>query len=169
MKISVRGVLAGACLGMASVGFSSAAFAEQQLVTHLEGYNIVVDEEGNESFTEASEVKPGQVIEYRMFFQNQGEDAIRQWKPIGPVPLHTKYVADSANTDVRAELRVSVDGGANYEAEPVKRTRTLPDGTVEEYIIPPESYTHISWEVKERLSKDETEVFKYRVKVDSDQ
>lgn len=167
MKFSVRGIVSGLALGAAVLGFSSGALADEQpaLVTHLEGYNVAIDEEGKETFSEAKGVVPGQVIEYRMFFKNQGENAIKQWRPIGPVPVHTTYVANSAITDVRGDLRVSVDGGNSYEAEPVKRTRTLPDGTVEEYIIPPSSYTHVSWNVKERLSSGETEVFKYRVRV----
>lgn len=140
--------------------------AAPEIDSRLKGYLVVVDAEGNESFTPAETAEPGVVIEYRLQFENKGDRAAKDLAVIGPVPANTRYIANTANTAVRHDFTVSIDNGDTWEPEPVVRERKLPDGTIEQYVIPAEQYTHLRWQTRQRLGVDETHEYRYRVIVD---
>jgi len=152
------------CMLLLLTAFTSAANAE--VVSNLEGYLVQTDEEGKEVFAPAEVAEPGFLIEYRLSFKNAGEKSAKDLVVIGPIPANTHYKPNTANTQVRNAFWVSIDNGDSWEAEPVTRVRVLADGTKETYVIPPEQYTHLKWETKERLGAGETHEYKYRVIVD---
>lgn len=120
---------------------------------------LVIDEK---TFEEAKSARPGDVIEYRLTYDNTDEAAVPKMTIKGPVPAGTRYVADSARTDVRARLRFSHDNGATWQAAPLKRKAA--DGKGEE-VVPPEEYTHLQWTVGQPLEKGKPQAFRYRVQV----
>ena len=69
-----------------------------------------------------------------------------------------KTAASAAQTD----FVVSIDGGKNYESEPVKRVVTDEKGKKVEKIIPPSEYSHVRWNLKQPLKAGETQTFSYR-------
>ena len=68
---------------------------------------------GNETFQEAATARPGQVVEYRLFANNEGDTTLPPGTVVvsGPVPDGTTYVANSATPTSDAVLtEFSVDG-----------------------------------------------------------
>lgn len=161
MSKGVR-IVAGLFAALATV--APAAYAAD-LNSKLEQFLVKLDDKGLEKFVEAKESEPGDIIEYRLTYSNSGDKAIPGLNVTGPVPAGTAYVAGSGMTGVTADFRVSIDGGKNWENEPVVRTRVKPDGTVEEYVVTADKYTHIRWFLQERLEPAKAMGFKYRVSV----
>lgn len=143
--------------------FAFAANAE--VASKLEAYVVYEVADGQERFKRADSAEPGETIEYRISYANNGEKSVRDLAATGMVPFNTEYVGESDATKVRSDFRVSIDGGVTWDAEPVVRVRTLPDGSSEEVIIPPSEYTHVRWYAKERLGSKEIQEFRYRVRV----
>jgi len=136
------------------------------LVSRMDVFRIVAGDDGRERAEPASETLPGEVLEYRLSYQNVSEAPLRALVITGPIPENTDYVADSDATMVVADLRVSIDGGGSYEPEPVIRERTLADGSVEEYVVPPAQYTHVRWRSETPIAPGTTQAFRYRVIVE---
>jgi len=142
------------------------------LAVTLEAYvvTVITKEDGatEEHFTEATEVEPGQVIEFRLLVQNQGEATLPTGTVMvtGPVPAGTRYLANSAtpSSDV-ARTAFTADGGQTFSEPPVIITIVNADGEPEEVIAPPEQYTAVRWVVLTPLEPAQTLEFSYRVTV----
>jgi len=154
------------CLCLLSAMISTALAAPEPLESRMEVYRIEATPEGEEVAEPVEEAAPGETLEYRITYQNVSDQPLRSLVITGPIPNATNYVADSASTEVESDLVVSIDGGSRYEEEPVIRTRTLAEGTTEELVVGPERYTHVRWQSRGLLAPNETQVFRYRVKVE---
>lgn len=148
---------------------SVAAFAankqQSPLSTDMAAYVVTVDAKGNETLRAAKKAEPGEVIQYQITSTNSGEQALKGLKAVGPIPANTRYVGQSAYTETRSNLHVSIDGGKTFEKEPVKREKKMPDGSVETVIIPASQYTHIRWTATDALTSGGQHIYNYRVKV----
>ncbi|MGB1257754.1 MAG: hypothetical protein ACPG51_17920 [Thiolinea sp.] len=132
------------------------------LQNSMAAYTVALDNAGNEVLQPASEVAPGQLVEYALTYSNTGNSALKDIVVTGPIPSATAYIGQSAFTHANAQLQVSIDGGNTFEAEPVKRIFTDASGKQIEKIIPPSQYTHVRWNMKQPLNAGETQQFAYR-------
>ena len=139
-----------------------AAPALAEVDSFMEALRVIEDQDGRETFEEARSARPGEVIEYRLTYKNSESTPVSQLKAKGPVPAGTRYVADSARSDVRARLRFSHDGGVTWQAAPLKRKAA--DGKGEE-VVPPEHYSHVQWTAGQPLEKGKPQTYSYRVQV----
>lgn len=130
--------------------------------SRMEAFRVVEDSKGQETFEDAKSASPGEIIEYRLTYENTDAAPVADLKIKTPVPAGTHYVADSARTDVRARLRFSHDNGSTWQAAPLKRKAA--DGKGEE-VVPPEQYTHVQWTTGQALEKGKPQTFLYRVRV----
>ncbi|MEZ5449429.1 MAG: hypothetical protein R3E89_10745 [Thiolinea sp.] len=128
----------------------------------MAAYVVTLDQEGNELLQAATEVEPGQVVEYELTYQNTGDTALKDLVITGPVPSATGYLANSNLAQTAAQFLVSIDGGSKFESEPVKRIVTDASGRKIEKIIPPSEYTHVRWIMQQPLAAGETQKFAYR-------
>ncbi len=127
---------------------------------------VVETEKNKEKLVEAKDVEPNQVVEYQLTYTNQGNSDVSGLKVVGPVPVGTVYLPNSAIAKQSASLRVSIDGGETFESEPVKRTVVKENGEVVEQIVPAEEYTHIQWVPRGAIEGDGGKQFySYRVRV----
>lgn len=140
--------------------------SDEPLVSRMEVLRVLEADDGSERTEPASEALPGDVLEYRLSYENRSDAPLRALVITGPVPANTDYVDDSGATRVASEFVVSIDGGASYEPEPVVRERTLADGSVEEYVVPPREYTHVRWRSGTPIAPEEIQNFRYRVTVE---
>lgn len=129
----------------------------------------VVDDDGNvsEVFTEAEAVFPGQVIEYRLLATNRSAAVIPAGRLtlVGPVPLETRYLADSASPggpDWRLEASLEDEA---FAQPPLFVTRTDAEGREVEVEADPGDYRALRWVVLRALQPDEEIVLHYRVVV----
>lgn len=148
---------------LAAGGFAIAKNqAQSPLQNSMAAYVVTQDARGNEILQAASEVAPGQTVQYALTYANTGRNALNDLVVTGPVPSATTYVGQSAFTQARAKLQVSIDGGKTYEAEPVVRIITDASGKQVRKVIPASEYTHVRWHMQQPLNAGETQQFAYR-------
>ena len=150
-----------------ALSFTGIALASNPVVGNLEAFIVSVDDKGQEVAEVATAAEPGEVMEYRITFVNNGDSSVSGLKVVDPIPENTTFISDSARTEVNALFEVSIDGGLYFEQEPVTRIETQADGSQKEVVIPPEEYTHIRWAVEDALrGEGGQQKYAYRVVVD---
>jgi uncharacterized repeat protein (TIGR01451 family) len=150
---------------LALIAISASFAAQAEVTSKLEAYVVYEVADGQERFKRSDSGEPGDTIEYRISYSNNGEKSVSDLAATGMVPFNTEYVGESDTTKVRSDFRVSIDGGLTLDEEPVVRVRTLPVSRSEEVTIPPSDYTHVRWHANERLGANEIQEFSYRVRV----
>ncbi len=95
--------------------------------------------------------RKGDVLKYTISYSNDGKVPLKDAAMVGPVPIGTTYVADSAAGPERASLVVSADAGRSFAAAPLKEVVANAQGVKEERVIPPERYTHLRWQLLNEL------------------
>lgn len=149
----------------AGVMFNATAKNKPTLVSNMQAYLVKTNAQGKEYRQPAKLTEPGQVIEYNLTYTNQTKKSLSGLVVSGPIPANTSYIGRSAKTGVAAELMVSIDGGATFEREPVRRQQKMANGQLKTVIIPPEKYTNVRWNVKQPISSLGRQLYSYRVKV----
>lgn len=146
-----------------AAGFATTAAAQIESV--MQPYIVTTNDKGEEFFATAAEAEPGDVIEYRVTYTNNGQEAVHGLVVTGPIPNQTQYVSNSSVAGATSSFVVSIDDGNTWDTVPVKRTRKKADGTEIEVIIPASEYDKVRWNVKDRLAAGAAQEFKYRVQV----
>jgi uncharacterized repeat protein (TIGR01451 family) len=107
---------------------------------------------------------PGDVVEYKLTYQNKGDETARDAVIDDPVPKGTTFVAESATSD-GAELVFSMDGGKTFApAAQLTREARLPSGEIEKRPVPPSEYTHLRWIIRQ-IPPGATGSVSFRVRV----
>jgi uncharacterized repeat protein (TIGR01451 family) len=138
------------------------AFAQDNPVAvRLEIYVVnVVD--GQEELKEATQARPGQMVEYRLFATNTGDTTLPAGTVVitGPIPEGTAFVADSATPSSDSLLtEYSVDGTAFYEP-PI-----LVGADGQRTVAKPTDYKAVRWTLLENMAPGDEVTFAYRVTV----
>lgn len=147
------------------LGLSVNTYAQSGEVSSvLKAFSITFDADSNEVATEVTEVKPGDIIEYRLTYQNGTGGDISQLKPVLPIPLEMFYLEDTA---MPALSGASISPTANdFRQPPLTRQVTLPDGSQVNRAIPSEEYRRLQWLVP-ALAAGESVTLTARVEVRS--
>lgn len=112
----------------------------------------------------AREVRPGDVLSYKVVFVNRHKTTIRNVRIDGPVPSGTSISRASekvSRTD--AEVRYAVDGKSAFEAAPAE-TLTV-NGQSQSRAVSAERFSTIRWIVAGNVLPGDTVVAEYEVKV----
>ena len=151
---------------VAATAFTAVIADEDPLTSALEAYIVTETEDGSENIEPAESVIPGDVIEYRISYSNNGENSISGLVVTGPVPSGVEYVGESAASEEPHNLEVSTDNGETWQVEPVMRTVTDEEsGEAREEVVPPTEYTHVRWVSVNPMDPEETQQYRYRVRV----
>lgn len=134
---------------------------EEALSSELTAYKVIIDPAGEEIFEPTETALPGDLIEYRIAYENLTEEALSGLEVRIPVPVSTDYIAGSAQASIPALFEASIDSGAAYSAEPVIK---IVNG--EEVEAEPEEYTNLRWTPAQALGAGEEFTFSYRVAVE---
>lgn len=151
-----------ASIAVGGLAIANTKPADPALQSNMKAYVITTDKAGKDLATPATEVTPGQVVEYRLTYKNVSDKPLSGIAVTGPIPNSTTYMAKTAASAAQTDFVVSIDGGKNYESEPVKRVVTDEKGKKVEKIIPPSEYSHVRWNLKQPLKAGETQTFSYR-------
>ena len=143
--------------------FSLTALSEGALQSHMKAFIVTPQADGSESFEVAKSVEPGQVIEYRTVYSNTGESTITGLAVVGPVPPGTRYLGESAFSNVTHAFEASIDSGGSWHSEPLLRKVRQPDGSEKEEVVPPEEYTHVRWKAADSIASNGSQEYRYRV------
>jgi len=136
---SAAGVLAIFLL----LGASAAAAGEVAVV--LSAARVVVGEHGAEQLVTTEAVRPGDVVEYRATYTNQGEDMVRGLTATLPIPVDTNYLGLTATP---AGVEASSDG-VHFAPIPLMRKVIGKDGSERWEPVPAAEYRALRWQIAE--------------------
>jgi len=139
MYRSIR--LALAILIVAAAGVAGPARAGEGAVAVELTANRVTKSQGKEVLVPADKAQPGELIEYRALYRNDGKSDARGLMATLPIPLGTQYVPNSA---LPRGVEASLDG-RTFAAVPLKRMEKLPDGRAVEREVPVAEYRALRW------------------------
>jgi len=144
---------------------SLVAFAADPITGTIEARKVVVGEKGTEQFLPANEVRPQDVIEYRLTYANTGAEVVHNVSITDPVPVGVRYVEKTAKNAGNTRVEFSVDSGKTFHAWPVKVTKKNADGKEIAVDASPDMVTHIRWTVNGDLKPKGEVTFAYRATV----
>ncbi|SMO96230.1 DUF11 domain-containing protein [Gracilimonas mengyeensis] len=137
-------------------------FSQDGVSSELNAFLITTNQNGAEVSTEVTEVSPGDLIEYRLTYQNNLPSGITQLTPVLPVPSGTEYQEGTASPEL---YRASISNqGDDFQSLPLMREVTLPSGEVESQEVPAEEYRRLQWVVSS-LDAGESVTLSARVRV----
>lgn len=139
--------------------------AEDPLKATLTALQVVTEAQGKEVLKEARSVQPGEVIEYRLVYQNQGQQTLSKLVVDLPVPGGTSWIAGQA-MPAPLQASLSASGGA-FEAVPLMRTVKDKDGRDTKVAVPVSEYRMLRWLIG-RLDAGKSLTFKARVRVNQE-
>src|SRR2546423_12378375 len=67
----------------------------------------------------AGEVHPGEVLDWTITSENDGNASAHEFKATGQIPAGTVFVAGSTTADGSASVTYSIDHGKTFAAQPV--------------------------------------------------
>jgi uncharacterized repeat protein (TIGR01451 family) len=153
-----RGRFGAATVGILLVALTATAHATVQV--RLTAHRIMKDAKGAETFQVAEQIKPGETVEYRAVYHNEGEAGVEKLIATLPIPAGTEFVAGTASP---AGALASLDG-KTYSAMPLKRKVRLSDGREVERDVPAAEYRFLRWTLGSLGSRKESTV-RTRVRV----
>lgn len=148
-------------LTLAAAALSGAAWAEEPLKSSLKAMLVEMNSEGKEVFLSAEEAAPGDIIEYRLAYENVSKDPLTGLSISVPIPAATGYVGGSAKASDSSIFEASLDNGENWSTEPVYK---MVNG--KKVIASPNEYTLVRWTPAMPLTSGEDFNFAYRVAVE---
>lgn len=140
----------------------------------LKAFRVITTQESgktSEKLEPALDVKPGQVVEYRLEASNTTDRPLSRVALTIPIPKNTYYQALSAQPlQYKGALIVpefSFDSGQSFGKAPLKRKVRVSENGQEvekELEVKPEEYTHVRWVIPQ-LGAKETVVLTLRAVV----
>lgn len=144
------------------LAIAGTAYADDgPLKSEMQALLVTVDADGSETLKVKDEVVPGDVLEYKLSYENTGEKALNGLIVSVPVPHDTTYIGMSAKTETPGIFEVSVDDGLTWQAPPVYK-ETI-DG---KELVAESEYDFVRWQPDVAINSGETWGFQYRVKVE---
>jgi uncharacterized repeat protein (TIGR01451 family) len=137
---------------------AAAAHAEVQI--QLTAHRVEKDAKGAEVLTPAEEIKPGQLVEYRAVYTNDGGTAVAKLFATLPIPPGTEFLSSSASP---AGAQASIDG-KSFAPMPLRRKVRLADGREVQRDIPLSEYRYLRWSLG-TLAPDQDKTVRARVRV----
>ena len=132
-----------------------AADSRSDVQVTLAVQRVVPGSDGKEVLAEAREIKPGDLLEYRAVYRNQGKQAARDVMAVLPVPANSlSYVPASAGPQ---RVWASLDG-RTFEVAPLMRVVTLPNGKRESRPVPASEYRYLRWDLGDIKPGDQATV-----------
>lgn len=160
MKLGARGRIGAAIVGVLLVVMTASAHATVQV--RLTAHRIVKDAKGAETFQVAEQIKPGEFVEYRAVYHNDGDSGVAKLLATVPIPAGTEFVAGTASP---SGAMASLDG-KTYAPMPLKRTVRLSDGREVIREVPASEYRFLRWSLG-NLGSHKEQVVRTRVRVTS--
>jgi uncharacterized repeat protein (TIGR01451 family) len=142
---SVSRAMSAACALAASLLLGTSAAAEGEVAVVLSAARVVVGEHGAEQLVTTEAVRPGDVVEYRATYTNQGEDAVRGLTATLPIPVDTNYLGLTATPE---SVEASTDG-VRFAPIPLMRKIAGKDGVERWEPVPASEYRALRWQIGE--------------------
>lgn len=126
----------------------------------------VIKEEGEEKvIKDTSDIGPGSVLEYKMKYRNVGDAPAYNPALVNQIPKEAIYLKGSEQSETEFEIKFSADNGKTYSKKPMRKIKNKEGEIVTKKPIPPKEFTHIKWEINEKIEVGKGVSFKYRVRI----
>jgi uncharacterized repeat protein (TIGR01451 family) len=158
----VAGLLSFGALAADADPVASGVKKQAPIVIQLQQFKVAKDEKGATKFDEATAVLPGDVIEYRATYANQGATALPVVATL-PIPEGLEYVKDSAKAKNNI-LHTVAQKDAQFSSEPLVQKVSTASGSTLSQPIPYASYRYVRWDLG-RLSPGNSIEVSVRAKV----
>jgi uncharacterized repeat protein (TIGR01451 family) len=112
----------------------------------------------------ASTIQSGEVMNWTIVSENDGNAPAHEYKAVGQIPPGTQFVAGSASADGSATVVYSIDNGKTFSAQPTVAERQ-PDGSIKHVTAPVSMYTQLRYEWADSLAQDGKLSATYKVRV----
>src|SRR5215213_5948300 len=109
-------------------------------------------------------VKPGEILDWRIVSSNEGTGAARDYKAVGHIPEGTVLVPGTAAAESGSTVTYSIDGGKTFSTQPVVEERQA-DGTSKRVPAPVSMYTEVRYEWSDALAPGGKLSASYKVRV----
>ncbi len=151
---------APAVLALVAFAFAAPAHADGDVRVSMTAQRVTTDAHGAEHLAAAEQVRPGETIEYRARYLNEGDATAHQLLASLPVPAGMEYVPGSA---APARVTASLDG-KTFAPVPLKRLVRLPNGDEIEQLVPYREYRALRWALGD-LDANGEQVVRARMRV----
>lgn len=142
----------------------AAKVAQAPVSIELTQFKVVEGPDGHERYLPADAVVPGDVIEYRATYRNNGQKPVGGLAATLPIPEGTHYLSKSAVAPAGLVSEAATADGA-FGREPLMRKVKGPDGKWHDQPVPYAEYRTLRWPLGLLAGKREVTV-KARVQVD---
>lgn len=144
--------------------------AHAELRSALKGYVVTANDNGTETYTPATTVRPGQLIEYRIDHHNTFNNAIGGVAIVGPVPDEAVVDVNHLGSSKAANVEVQGDfdpdrPGEEWSTLPAMRVVIKDDGSRELVEATPEDFTAVRWTLEAPMQSNEVVTNSWRVRV----
>ena len=139
LALAIAAVVAGATLPAHAAG-GPAKPAPGSVAVELTASRVTTAQ-GKEVLAPAEKARPGELIEYRARYHNDGAAEARGLMATLPIPNGTQYVAGSA---MPRGVEASLDG-RTFAPVPLRRAVKTPDGRTVEQDVPVAEYRALRW------------------------
>lgn len=152
-------------LGVAAVvlGTAPAANAGGGVTVQLTA-NRITKSQGREVLSPADQAQPGETLEYRATYHNEGASEARGLAATLPIPLGTCYVPGTASP---RRVEASLDG-RTFAPVPLTRTVRTTDGRTVVREVPASEYRALRWPLGS-LPKSQSRAVTARVRIEPTQ
>ena len=144
--------LSGVAVFASKGGESLLSYLRPSVKVNLSG--TVSRDTGKVELSKAGAVKPGEVLEWKIVSENDGDAKASAYKAVGQIPAGTKFVAGSANAKGSAVVKYSIDGGQSFSEKPMIKAKQA-DGSEKLVTAPASMYTQVRFEWKKPLDSGE--------------
>ncbi len=141
MHRTIQRTLAFALVAVASFA-PALAYADGDVRVTLQATRVTTTN-SREVLASAAQAKPGEILEYRATYQNDGKRDVRQLMATLPIPAGVEYLPRTA---APAVVLASLDGKA-FAAVPLTRKERTADGREVIREIPTSEYRFLRWAV----------------------
>ena len=139
MHRSIRSTLALA-VALAALSAAVPAHAAGGVTVELTA-SRVTKEKGKDVHAPAEQARPGDLLEYRALYKNEGKSEARGLAATLPIPRGTQYVPGTAQP---RRVEASLDG-RTFAAVPLTRKVKLADGRTVTREVPASEYVALRW------------------------
>ena len=142
-------------LVFAAPGASNAVSnAAPQIQAQLQAFKVLLQKDGDEKLASADVANPGDVIEYRATYSNDGKKAATNLNATLPIPAALSYVPNTASP---GGFLASTDA-QNFAPAPLQRTVKDASGKTVTVMVPFSEYRALRWKMKTLAPGDDFKV-----------
>lgn len=153
------------CLGAVSMDAWPLSALAGGFTGTVTAFVVVPGDDGKESFMPADRARPGDVIEYRLLYENRGSEAVTGVSIVDPIPFGVVCMPATATSPPDCSVEFSIDHGKSYHAWPIKVRVISKEGEREWKEATPDMITHVRWVFSSSFKPKEKIKLAYRAEI----